>query len=215
MGERETIRVLLVDDHEMVRQGLAHALEDRDEIEVVAQAGDGPSGIQLATETNPDVIVLDYSMPGMDAPAVIEHLQRISSESKILVLTVHENIHYAVRVLEAGAHGYVIKSAAVQELMDAVRAVSEDEVYISPLVSQKVLQRLRGPRKRSGLDAPPPREFDLLRYLGSGMSPQDCAGRLHVSTSTASTYRSRLMKKLNLSSTAETIRFALENEIVG
>jgi DNA-binding NarL/FixJ family response regulator len=135
---------------------------------------------------------------------------------KVLVLTVHENIHYAVKVLESGAHGYVVKSAAVGELVEAIKAVSAGEIYISPKVSQRVIQHLRRPKKdRVGLEALSQREFELLRLLGAGMSLKECTHRLNISTSSASTYRTRLMEKLNLHTTAEVIRFALENDIVG
>src|SRR5262249_37884304 len=131
-------------------------------------------------------------------------------------LTVHENIHYAVKVLESGAHGYVVKSAAAAELVEAIKIVSGGEVFISSKVSQGVLQHLRCPKKdRVGLDALSQREFDLLRVLGAGLSLKECVKHLHISTSSASTYRTRLMEKLNLHSTAAIIRFALENDIVG
>jgi DNA-binding NarL/FixJ family response regulator len=162
------------------------------------------------------VIVLDYSMPAMDAPVTIQALLRHHRQLRIVVLTVHESIHYAVRVLESGAHGYVVKSAAAQELVEAIRAAHRDEVYISPKVSQRVIQQLRRPKSdRVGVSALSPREFEMLRVLGSGMSLKECAGHLDITISTASTYRARLMEKLNLRSTAEIIRFALENEIVG
>jgi DNA-binding NarL/FixJ family response regulator len=152
--------------------------------------------------------VLDDSMPAMDAPVTIQALLRQHRQLRIVVLTVHESIHYAVRVLESGAHGYVVKSAAAQELVEAIRAAHRAEVYISPKVSQRVIQQLR-------VSALSPREFEMLRVLGSGMSLKECAGHLDITISTASTYRARLMEKLNLRSTAEIIRFALENEIVG
>lgn len=135
---------------------------------------------------------------------------------RVLVLTVHESIHYAVRVLERGAQGYVLKSDAARELLDAVAAASQGEIYISPRVSQRVIHHLRRPKtQRVGLESLSEREFELLRVLGSGMSLKECAGRLNISTSTASTYRTRLMEKLNLRTTAEIIRFALENDVVG
>ena len=210
------IRVLLADDHEMVREALSQILQDSGTISVVGQASDGLEAIRLASATQADVIVLDYTMPNLDGPAVIESLVRQYPDIKILILTVHENIHYAVKILEGGAHGYLVKSAAVRELVDAIRAVHGDEIYISPKVSQKVLQHLRRPKRdRAGLEALSPREFDLLRALGAGMSLSQCAEYLNISTSTASTYRARLMEKLNLHTTAEIIRFALENGIVG
>lgn len=212
----EPIRVLLADDHAMVREALAQVLEDAEQITVVGQAGNGAEALESVARLAPDVLVLDYSMPVMDAPAVIEALGKRHPAVKILILTVHESIHYAVRVLEAGALGYVVKTAAAHELVAAVRAVERGEVYVSSEVSQRVLQHLRRPRSdRVGVAALSQREFDLLRVLGAGMSLKASADHLGISVSTASTYRARLMEKLGLRSTAEIIRFALEHEIIG
>lgn len=212
----EAIRVVLADDHAMVREALAQILEESGSLRVVGQAADGLQTLEVVGQARPDVLVLDYSMPKLNAPSAIETLLRQQPRLKILVLTVHENIQYAVKVLESGAHGYVIKSAAVQELVEAIRTVADGEFYISPKVSNKVIQHLRRPKKdRVGLEALSQREFDLLRVLGAGMSLKECAKQLNISTSSASTYRTRLMEKLNLRTTAEVIRFALENDIVG
>lgn len=216
MARQKIIRVVLADDHTMVREGLSQVLADSKDIQVVGQAADGFEALAMAAATNPDVMVLDYSMPKLDGPGVIERVRQQTPQIKLLILTIHENIHYAVKALESGAHGYVIKSAAVEELVEAIKIVDRGEVFISSKVSQKIMQQLRRPRKkREGLEALSQREFDLLRILGAGMSLKECASFLNISTSTASTYRSRLMEKLNLPSTAAIIRFALENEIVG
>lgn len=211
-----TIRVALADDHAMVREALAQILKDSGFIQVVGQASDGAEALEIAVKTKPDVMVLDYTMPKLNAPAAIESLLRRCPDMKILILTMHESIHYAVKVLESGAHGYVVKSAAGAELVEAIKVVSSGEIYISAKVSQGVLQHLRRPKKdRVGLEALSQREFDLLRVLGAGLSLKECAKHLNISTSSASTYRTRLMEKLNLHSTAEIIRFALENNVVG
>jgi DNA-binding NarL/FixJ family response regulator len=216
MTGQGTIRVVLADDHAMVREALAQILQESGCVRVVGQAANGPEALEVAAKTQPDVLILDYSMPGLDAPAAIETLLRRHPHLKVLVLTVHENIHYAVKVLESGAHGYVVKSAAVGELVEAIQGVSGGECYISPKVSQRVIQHLRKPRRdRVGVEALSQREFELLRVFGAGMSLKECARHLSISTSSASTYRARLMEKLNLHSTAEVIRFALENDIVG
>lgn len=213
---QEKINVVLADDHAMVREALARILEENGSIHVVGQACDGREVLPIVDENAVDFVVLDYSMPHLDAPQVIEQILRKHPDIKILVLTVHDNFHYAVKVLESGAHGYLIKSAAVEELVDAIRAVHQGDVYISPRVSQEVLQYLRRPKnRRTGVEALSQREFDVLRILGSGESLQACAKQLKISTSTASTYRSRVLEKLNLENTAELIRFALENKIVG
>jgi DNA-binding NarL/FixJ family response regulator len=216
MGSQGITRIVLADDHAMVREALAQILEESGCIRVIGQAADGPEAVDLVGKAQPDVLVLDYSMPKLDTPSAIASLLRRLPRLKILVLTVHENIHYAVKVLESGAHGYVIKSAAVGELVEAIQTVSDGEVYISPKVSQKVIQHLRRPKRdRVGLEGLSQREFELLRVLGAGLSLKECAKHLHISTSSASTYRTRLMEKLGLHSTAEVIRFALENDIVG
>ena len=209
------IKVVLADDHEMVREALARILESSGQISIVAQASNGEEAIELARSAQPDVIVLDYTMPKHDTAQVIEELLRVVPDIKVLILTVHENIHYAVRVLESGAHGYLIKSAAVDELLEAIDSVRQGRIYLSQKISDEVLQHLRRPkRERVGLESLSQREFDFLRLLGSGESLQECANLMDISTSTASTYRSRIMKKLNLTSTARVIRYAIEHDLV-
>mgnify|MGYP001598140558 FL=1 len=210
------IRVLLVDDHVMVREALARILQESERIQVAGQAGDGPAALELARGLKPAVIVLDYSMPGMDAPALLARLKREFPKARVLILTIHESPHYAIKALESGAHGYVVKSDAVRELVEAIVCVHAGGMYLSPKVSAKVLEHLWHPRKRRiGLDALTQREFELLRALSSGKSLKECAAALEVGVSTAATYRARLMEKLKLENTAEIIRFALENDIVG
>ena len=210
------IRVVLADDHAMVRESLARVLESSGAVSVIGQAEDGLELLRVVDTEQPDCVVLDYSMPNLDAPHTIERLTGKYRDLKILVLTVHENVHYAVRALEAGAHGYMIKSAAVDELVVAIRDVFKGGTYLSPKVSQEVWAQLRRPkRERIGVESLSQREFDVLRILGTGISLQECAEQLKVSTSTVSTYRSRILEKLNLSSTSELIRFAIENKVVG
>lgn len=214
MNESATIRVVLADDHTMVREALARILNEELGIAVVAQACDGVEAIAAVDAAAPDVLVLDYSMPNQDPPSLIEDLLARDPGLKILILTVHENIHYALRVLEHGAQGYLIKSAAAEELVKAIKDVHDGRIYLSASISQEVMHRLRKPRdKRKGLDALSPREFTFLRMLAAGKTLQQCASDMHVSVSTASTYRARIMEKLHLESTAELIRFALEHNL--
>lgn len=216
MTEPASIRVVLADDHTMVREALARILGEEPGIEVVAQACDGAEAAEVVDSQTPDVLVLDYSMPKHDPPRSIEDLLARHPELKILVLTVHENIHYALRVLEAGAQGYLIKSAAAEELILAIRDVYAGRIYLSASMSQDVVHRLRKPRaKRTGLDSLSPREFTFLQMLGAGKTLKECAREMHVGVSTASTYRARIMEKLELDSTAELIRFAVEHDLAG
>ena len=211
----DRISVVLADDHTMVRESLARVLEESGRVVVKGQASDGRELLEVVRRECPDLVVLDYSMPELDGPRAIEALLAEHKHLKLLVLTVHENVHYAVRALEAGAHGYMIKSAAVDELVSAIDSVWRGDVYISPKVSQEVWALLRRPkRSREGIDALSSREFDTLRILGNGHSLQECADEMRVSVSTVSTYRARLLQKLNLGNTAELIRFAMEHGIV-
>ncbi len=211
----QLIRVLLADDHAMVREALARILDESGRITVVGQAHDGAEVLKVVESTDADCLVLDYTMPKLNAAQVIDAVLRRRPKIKILVLTVHENKHYALKALESGAHGYLIKSAAVDELVAAIEAVHSGEIYLSPGLSQELVQRLRSPRAREGLESLSQREFDLLRLLGSGKTLQQCASQMKISVSTASTYRARVLEKLHLESTGELIRFALQNGVVG
>jgi len=209
------IRVLLADDHEMVREALARILEESGRVSIIGQTDDGIRLVEMARNAPPDVIVLDYTLPGHDAPQVIRMLLQAVPELRVLVLTVHENIHYAVRVLETGAHGYLIKSAAVDELVGAIERVHNGGIYLSSKISDDVVEHMRRPkRERVGLESLSQREFDFLRLIGSGMALQEVAKQMNITASTASTYRSRIIEKLNLGSTADLIRYAIEQDVV-
>lgn len=200
----------------MVRESLARVLDACGEIAVVGQVGDGNELLKIVRQVKPECLVMDYSMPNHDPTEVIKTLVDEFQSLKILVLTVHENVHYAVRTLEAGAHGYLIKSAAVDELMDAIRTIKDGDVYISKKISPDVWSQLRRPKsKRDGLEALSQREFDVLRLIGSGATLQECAKQLGVSVSTVSTYRGRILEKLNLTTTSDLVRFAIESKMTG
>ncbi len=211
----EAIRVVLVDDHAMVREALAQLLAESGCVEVVGSAADRHEAVRAVDEHAPDVLLLDYNIPGGGALPVIEHVVTEGLSTRVLVLTVHESSHYAVRVLEAGAHGFLTKSAAGEELVAALRRVHAGHVHLPPELSADVLQHLRRPRRdRLGLASLSARELEMLRLLGGGAGLGEAAEYLSISTSTASTYRARILEKLGLSNTGELIRFALEHDLV-
>ena len=211
----EKIRVLLADDHAMVREGLCRILEETGEISVIGQVDNGLAAVSLAEQTEPDVVVLDYGMPELDGLGATERIRTLLPKTKILILTMHDNIQFAVRALEAGAHGFLLKEEAPGRLIAAVRDINTGKIPISPKMVEKLATRLRQAGKAQvGLDALSPREFELLRHLGSGKSIRESARCMYISESTASTYRSRLLEKLGLKTTGELIRFALENGLV-
>jgi len=216
MSEATRTRVAIVDDHAMVREALAAVLGDDDSIEVVAQGENTSAAMRIVREVRPDVLVLDYNMPGGGALPVLDLIGRSDSGVRALVLTVNESPHYAIRVIEGGARGFLVKSSAVEELLDAIGAVRRGEIYITPSLSREVIDQLRRPRgSRTGIDSLSSREFELLRLLGSGSGLKEAAAHLNISVSTASTYRARVMKKLNLATTSALIRYALENGLAG
>jgi DNA-binding NarL/FixJ family response regulator len=208
------IRVLLADDHVVMREGLAVILERAEGIDIVAQADGGQEAVRLAAEHSPDVLVLDYSMPDLDAPAVMSRLKADGCTTRILILSNYEQPHYASQCLSSGALGYVAKSVAFQELVDAIHAVHAGETFLSRLLAPKMAASIGAGGTHKGLESLSAREFELMRHVGSGLSLQEAAQRMHVTESTVSTYRQRLMKKLGLRNTAEIIRFAVENELV-
>ena len=211
---RLSCRVLLVDDHAMVRQALAQVLEDAGAT-VVAQVGSVAEGLAAIRDQRPDVVVLDYSLDAQNALTLLERMAASGLEARVLVLSVHESQHYAVRALEAGALGYGVKADAIDELVVAIQTVLRGAVYVTPRLAQPVLQALVRPRReRVGLDALSPRELELLRLLAGGATLTDAASTMGVGTSAASTYRARLLEKLGLGTTAELIRFALEEKLV-
>ena len=212
----DDIRVILVDDHAMVRQGLAQALDEQPGLRVIAQAGDGNEALRLMADPGADVLVVDYTLPDLDGPAVIQRLLAEQPDAHVVVLTMHDNVHYALKAHEAGAQGFCVKSDALDELAAAIRLVHEGGHYVSPRLSDRVAQQLRTTRKTTvGVDRLSQREFELMRHLALGLTLQECAQQMEISESTASTYRARLMSKLELTSTAQIIRFALEHGITG
>lgn len=212
---RSPITVALIDDHAMVRQALSSVLSDDTSIEIVAHGGSRADALTIAETHAPSVLILDYNLPDGTALEVLEGLQRRNLSIRSLVLTVHATSQYAVRALEAGAQGFLVKSSALDELRDAIHRVDEGGIYITPSLSTEVLDELRRPKNsRVGLAALSTREFELLRLLGNGLGVKEAALRLNVTVSTASTYRARVMKKLNLSSVNELIRFAIEEGLV-
>lgn len=209
------IRLVLADDHTMVRESLARVLESESSISVVGQAGDGIELKKIVSREEPDFLVMDFSMPDHRATDTIKDLRAALPQTRIIVLTVHENIHYAVQVINAGAHGYLIKAAAVDELILAIQTVKHGNVYISRQLADKVWDQLKtGRADTGGLALLSDRELEVLKLLAEGRTLQECATQLGVKVSTISTYRSRLLDKLGLKSNTELVKIAIDNNLI-
>lgn len=210
------IRLVLADDHAMVRESLARVLESEPSISVVGQAGDGIELEKIVKREQPDFLVMDYSMPNHQAVEAIKKFLQSWPKMRIVVLTVHENIHYAVHVLNAGAHGYIIKAAAVDELILAIETVRHGNIYISRQIAEDVwAQRNSAKTGKTGIGLLSARELEVLKLLAEGKPLQECAKRIGVKVSTISTYRSRILEKLSLTSNSELILFAIRHGVVG
>jgi len=209
------IRVLLADDHQIVRAGLSRIVEESPEMQVVAEASDGEEAIRLAGETNPDVAVVDISMPGLDGLEVVSRLNNIMPGLPILILTMHEEEQYVVRALQVGASGYITKRSAPEALVKAIMKVHRGERYISETVAEALARRVsRGMQDLSPVDSLSTREVQVLRGLALGRTNKEIADSYHISVKTVDTHRLRLLKKLNLRNNAELSRFAIQNGLV-
>ncbi|HVA69620.1 MAG TPA: response regulator transcription factor [Candidatus Binataceae bacterium] len=209
------ISVLLVDDHAIVREGLRRLLEDYPEIKVVGEATDGNEALRMVRQLKPDVVLMDLSMPGLDGLEVTKRIVDEGLESRVLILTMHANEHYAVRLLRAGAHGFAGKGIASEELAEAIGKVSRGRRYL-PAALMDAVPLSYGSKVggASPLETLSDREFQVLKLLTDGLSGSEIGEKLHLSVKTIDTYRARLLAKLDLSSTAELIRFALRHGVV-
>jgi len=209
------IRVLIADDHSIVRSGIRRLLEDQVDIRIVGEAADGQEAIQKILETNPDVILLDISMPGMDGLDVTKQLKAIDPKVRILILTMHAEEQYAPRLMRAGAMGYVTKHAAPEELYKAIQAVHSGRRFISSTLAENMAWRyLLNKEDLTPAECLSDRELQVLRLLAKGNTNQEVADFLHLSVKTIDTYRSRVLEKLNLRNNAELTLFAVQNGLI-
>jgi two-component system invasion response regulator UvrY len=209
------IKVLLADDHSIVRAGLRRIVEESGEMEVVAEAADGTQAIGLARKHTPDVAVIDLSMPGLDGLEVLSRLQAFDPNLPVLILTMHEEGQYVVRAIEAGAMGYITKQSAPEQLVKAIRRVHAGHRYLTDEAAEALALRIaKGGEDRSPLDSLSMRELQVLRRLAMGHTNREIASAYHISIKTVDTYRARLLKKLGLRNNADLSRFAIQNRLI-
>jgi len=225
----ENIRLMLVDDHEVVRTGLKTFLETQPGLKVVAEASNGQEAVARALEVRPDIIIMDISMPGMDGLAATRSVKTQWADAVILTLTVHEDKFYFMEMLAAGASGYLTKQAASEELVQAIRTLAQGHLYLQPALARWLLedyQRLAemdGNRHLVvknpvddvvGLEILSDREREVLELVAQGMANQEIGARLALSPKTIARHRERIMHKLNMHSRTELVKFAIRTGLV-
>jgi len=210
-------RVLIADDHTIVRSGVRLLLQAEPDIEVVGEALNGDKALALAESLRPNVILMDIAMPGMDGLEATRQIKARFPDMHVLVLTMHRSDEYFFEMLKAGASGYVLKGAETNELIGAIRAVARGEVFLYPTMAKQLLQDyLNRLKEGAGLPQPTltPREKEILRLLAEGYSNKEIAEHLIVSPSTIHSHRANLMRKLNLSSRHDLIQYARERGLI-
>jgi Response regulator containing a CheY-like receiver domain and an HTH DNA-binding domain len=211
------IRIVVVDDHAVVRSGLKMLLNDKHDMEVVGEASDGEEGIREAERLHPDVVLMDLSMPhGMDGLTATRELKSRMPDVAVLILTMHDDDEYLFRAIHAGASGYVLKSAPHEELTAAVRSVAGGDAYLNPTATRRLmneyLEQMRGGGRPANTLSE--REKEVLTLIAKGYSNKEIADRLMISVKTVETHKSNVMEKLGLRSRPELVKFAMQKGLL-
>jgi DNA-binding NarL/FixJ family response regulator len=222
MKTKRTIRVVVADDHLVVRRGIVAVLSLNKEFEVVGEAADGAVALQLIQDTDPDVVIMDIAMPVKDGVETTQEIRSKYPHIKVLVLSGYDNADYVYKVLKSGANGYILKTTSPEELYAAIKAVYSDNAFFSPQISKILLdhfshqssehQQKEPSKGTSGILSE--RECEVLKYIALGKNHQQIADELHISARTVDTHRNNIMRKTNLHDTASLVRYAIQEGII-
>ena len=212
-------RVLLVDDHTIVRQGLKALLDFQDGIEVVGEAEDGRQAIEKAKQLFPDIIVIDITMPNLNGIEATRQMKKINPEMKVLVLTVHDNEEYVHQILQAGASGYLLKESAVSDLISAINAVKKGDIFLSPSVSKVIVKDyIRHTEGELGdfdsLNILTSREREVLQLIAEGHTNKEVAKVLKISNKTVDSHRSHIMEKLHIHDVTGLVKYSIKKGLI-
>jgi len=207
----EKLKILIADDHALLRDGLKALVNDQPDMEVVGEADNGKTALEQAKKLQPDIILMDISMPEVNGAQATRQLKRICPNMKVLALTAHEDNSYLRHMLDAGASGFLLKRAAADQLIQAIHIVNAQGCYIDPAFAGKILTNFMRPASKVSNEGSElsEREAEVLRLIAWGYSNKEIAGRLDISVKTVETYKARLVEKLQLTSRTEMVRYAL------
>jgi DNA-binding NarL/FixJ family response regulator len=215
--DKPKIRILLVDDHPFVLEGIRSCLQSQEQFEIVGEAANGKEAIEKGRELSPSVMIMDISMPIMNGLEATRHLRKIAPEVKVLILTMHEKREFTSQIIEAGARGYVSKNTSPAELIRAIELVDRGETFFNPLITEAFLKNFVENAGRAGAQSQPElslREREVLTLIAEGFSNKEAANLLGVSVRTVEKHRERIMDKLNLHSIVELTKYAIAHHMV-
>jgi len=213
-------KILIVDDHEVVRDGLRNILLSLDNISIAGEAGNGEDAIKMYTSVKPDLVIMDISMPGMNGIEATRIIKEKDPDAKILILTMHDNQEYLNQIIRSGAKGFILKNTDKEELLDAVKTVASGENFfskdISKLIIDNYIRSAKETEKSDGFKEVPltKREIEILKLIASGYSNQEIANILYISYNTVDTHRKNIMHKLSIKNTAGLVRYAIEKGLI-
>lgn len=208
------IRIVLADDHALFRAGLKRLIEAEEDMQVVGEAGDGRQAVALCAEHKPDVAVLDFAMPDMDGLEAAKQIIADNKKARVLIITMYDNEEYAIRFLQAGASGYIVKETSPEELPAALRKVASGKVYITPAIMERIALRHHQFQKDNPVSLLSDRELQVLLKLARGRTTNEISDDLSLSVSTVKTYKSRIFEKLGLRNVSDLTRFAIRYSLI-
>lgn len=208
------IKIIITDDHPIVRQGIRQIIDDSFDVEVIAEAGDGNELIKLLLTHTPDVILLDISLPGRNGLQVLKEIKNINPKIAVLMFSVHPEDQYAVRSIKLGASGYVTKGINPQDLIKAITTAASGKKFITPAVAEKLAENVDRNIDENSHELLSERELEVLCMFGLGKSIKDISTELNINIKTVSTYKTRILEKLKLKTMGELVRYAVKNNLV-
>lgn len=216
----KTTKILIVDDHEVVRDGLRNILTSLDNISIAGEAGNGEDAVKMYSSLKPDLVIMDISMPGMNGIEATRVIKEKDPDARILILTMHDNQEYLNQIIRSGAKGFILKNTDKEELLDAVKTVASGDNFfskdISKLIIDNYIRTAKETEKNDGFKEVPltKREIEILKLIASGYSNQEIANILYISYNTVDTHRKNIMHKLSIKNTAGLVRYAIEKGLI-
>lgn len=209
------IKIFVADDHSLIREGIKNLVGLESDLKIVGETADPFTVCDRIRETNPDIILLDISMPGKSGLDVLKEVKQILPDVKVLIMSMLPEDQFAKRTLKAGASGYITKDSLPDEILTAIRRVASGRKYVSEFLAEKLANDLYDHTEKQPHEILSDREFQILKMIASGKSQSDISDELAISVSTVNTYRSRILEKLNFKSNADIIRYAIQNNLMG